>query len=452
MKLQRFKEKNKKQKVIIIFTITCVLLITGVFLYKTFASFQVIKNEDLINGDVSDPGDIYFAFYKDNKIQKEMPTKEQGYVLDEEKSYCGITGGSDSNIKVHVTEDNMIHVSGVTTSRTKCNLYFVKGIYLLGKGIPFALEGEDGLYEVKHDDVSGTLNDEGFAVEEYRYAGSNPNNYIRFNDEDWRIIGLVNVMTDENNTVEQRVKIVKKDTIGMYSWDSCSNVNYNRGINEWSQADANILLNDFYYNSKNGQTCYISFNNQTSSCDFNSIGIKEKTKLQIEEVIWNTGAVLTTTLTFNDAYKEERSTQIGKTCLNSDHCNDDIERTYKWKGNIALMYPSDYGYSISDKSCSNLSKEVESSYGMDCRNHSWISFSEKTQWLLSPGNNKNEAYVCFALLLDGRVVAPRCYYGNSVGDGYIYLRPALYLKNNVKIKYNEKDGSLEAPYDLQQIL
>ena len=207
MKLQKFKEKNSEQKSIILFTVACVLLITGVFLYKTFANFQVIKNEDLINGSIEDPGDIYFAFYKDNKIQKEMPIKEQGYVLDEEKSYCGVTGGNDYDIKVHVTEDNMIHVSGVTTSRTKCNLYFVKGIYILGKGIPFASEGEDGLYEVTHDDR--TL-DGKWKITEYRYAGQDPDNYIRFNDEDWRIIGLVNVLVPQgegSEKVEQELKL-----------------------------------------------------------------------------------------------------------------------------------------------------------------------------------------------------------------------------------------------------
>ena len=168
MRLEKFREKDNKRIGIIVFTIVCILLVSGVILYRTFAIFEVNNNFNVINVSVEDPGDIYFAFYKDEQIQKEMPKKEDGYVLDESKSYCGVTGGNDSDIKVFVTEDNMIHVSGVTTSRTKCNLYFVRGVYILGKGIPIVESGE-GLYEVKHDGV--TEINEGFKTTEYRYAG-----------------------------------------------------------------------------------------------------------------------------------------------------------------------------------------------------------------------------------------------------------------------------------------
>ncbi len=67
----------------------------------------------------------------------------------------------------------------------------------MGKGISLVSEG-DGLYIVKHDNLSGTVNDPGFQTTEYRFAGKAPDNYITFNDELWRIIGLVNVMVDDN--------------------------------------------------------------------------------------------------------------------------------------------------------------------------------------------------------------------------------------------------------------
>ncbi len=126
MKLQKFKERNNKQKSIILFTIACVLLITGVFLYKTFASFQVIENEDLINGNVSDPGDIYFAFYKNGKLTKEIPTEEEGdFFLDENASYCGVLETKDENIKLSFnSETRDITITGAHTTHTKCYLYF----------------------------------------------------------------------------------------------------------------------------------------------------------------------------------------------------------------------------------------------------------------------------------------------------------------------------------------
>ena len=125
MKLKKFKERNNKQIGIIIFTITCILLVSGVMLYRTFAIFEVKTNQNVIKGIVQDPGDIYFAYYVDEKIQKEMPQKNEGYILDEEKSYCGELGSKDESIIPTLNEEDWsITVKGMKTSRTKCNLYF----------------------------------------------------------------------------------------------------------------------------------------------------------------------------------------------------------------------------------------------------------------------------------------------------------------------------------------
>ncbi len=467
MKLQKFKEEKKNQKVIILFTITCVLLITGVFLYKTFASFQVIKNEDYINGSIEDPGDIYFAFYKDNKIQKDMPQKEDGYILDEENSYCGVTGGTDPKLKVTLNPDNWsIVVEGVTTSRTKCNLYFIKGAYILGKGIPTVTEG-NGLYEVKHDGVSGTIKDEGFKQTEYRYAGSNPDNYIKFNEEEWRIIGLVNVMTSEE-TVEQRVKIIRKDSIGNLTWDSSSiDINIGRGINEWSQADLMKLLNpgyennhsndsdikfnnSLYWNSQNGK-CYSYYNNGSKDCDFTQTGMKEKFKDPIEEVIWNTGSNEPTGYAadsygnVNRFYQYERSNNNGKICdTTNPECNDQVERKTTWKGKVALMYPSDYGYASSGGSIDGRSKCLAKSLNAwgsstitECNQNDWLYVNQYEQTITSVGRS-SDSYGKFDIDKD-----------HVAADGTNndrYTRPVLYLKNNVKITSGK--GTEENIYEI----
>ncbi len=411
MKLQKFKENNRNQKGIIIFTIACVLLITGVFLYKTFASFQVIKNEDLINGDVNDPGDIYFAFYKDNKIQKDMPQKEDGYILDEENSYCGVTGGTDPKLKVTLNPDNWsIVVEGVTTSRTKCNLYFIKGAYILGKGIPTVTEG-NGLYEVKHDGVSGTIKDEGFNQTEYRYAGSDPDNYIKFNDEDWRIIGLVNVMTSEE-TVEQRVKIIRKDSIGELTWNTESE-------NNWVNASLKTLLNEGNYYKRTEE--------------FSDTGLNEKSKVMIEEVIWNLGGNDSSVLTVSEFYNLERGTKI----YNGNQTT--------WKGRVALMYPSDYGYSvggITREECLKLNKEG-SGWGSEseCDENAWIVKDENNYLtIMAQSNPKGNLFIIFQKHLTG---------GFPV-DWKQQVLPVLYLKTSVKIK--DGKGIESNPYNLSVTL
>lgn len=121
MKLERFKEKDKKKIGIIIFTISCLLLVAGVYFYTSFALFEQNQNFNVINGSVQDPGDIYFTFYKDNVITKSMPTKEEGYILDATKSSC--TKGATPELD---TETWNIKVLNMTESRTKCTLYFEK--------------------------------------------------------------------------------------------------------------------------------------------------------------------------------------------------------------------------------------------------------------------------------------------------------------------------------------
>lgn len=49
---------------------------------------------------------------------------------------------------------------------------------------------------------------------DYRYYGADPNNYVWYNEELWRIISVGNVKVNENDTVgETRVKIVKADIL-----------------------------------------------------------------------------------------------------------------------------------------------------------------------------------------------------------------------------------------------
>ena len=47
-----------------------------------------------------------------------------------------------------------------------------------------------------------------------RYEGSNPNNYVSFNDELWRIIGVFG----------DNIKLVRSEELGKLSWDSSDNI------------------------------------------------------------------------------------------------------------------------------------------------------------------------------------------------------------------------------------
>ena len=58
MKLKRFKERDHKRMGIVIFTLLCIFLVSGVILYRTFAIFEVKTNQNMIKGKVGDMGEI----------------------------------------------------------------------------------------------------------------------------------------------------------------------------------------------------------------------------------------------------------------------------------------------------------------------------------------------------------------------------------------------------------
>jgi len=129
MKLERFKEKNSKKNGIILFTITCIFLIAIVFFYNSFALFETKENFNLIEGNLESPGDLYFAYYVDDEITLDVPTKDSGYTLSS-KSNCtnGVTVSWDpTNWQASL---NFSEYNNEKHSRVKCNLYFEGFSYL----------------------------------------------------------------------------------------------------------------------------------------------------------------------------------------------------------------------------------------------------------------------------------------------------------------------------------
>lgn len=98
-----------------------------------------------------------------------------------------------------------------------------------------AVSGQNGIAEVTHTD--STLTSETMKTTEYRYVGANPNNYLSFNNETWRMIGLVN--TPEGG----RVKIVRNTPLrDAVAKNSTAN-------NNWSTSELQTYYSNTYYNS-----------------------------------------------------------------------------------------------------------------------------------------------------------------------------------------------------------
>ena len=253
-----------------------------------------------------------------------------------------------------------------------------------------------------------------------RYVGATPKNYILFNNEMWRIIGVFNdiVTIDEKGIAktENLIKIIRNDSLGEYSWDtSDSSINYGYGINEWSQAKLMYELNTDYLDTSktNGTTLwYNGLNNSKNGIYDYSKNIKNEYIDKIETVRWNLGGSSSANAHVKTHYNQERGT------THISNPSDRVTRTNTWDGKIALMYPSDYGYASTDASCRN---SINNNY---CKNNNWL-YNNTYQWTLSPYSSN----VSHTLNI---------YPGGLVGDcgnfGILRnVRPSIFLKKNILV-------------------
>lgn len=84
------------------------------------------------------------------------------------------------------------------------------------------------------------------ALTDYRYVGKKPNNYVEFNDEIWRIIGVFTV-DDGTGKKEERLKIIRDESLRNLSWDNkdtTTGAEGEFGKNNWPDARLNYLLNE----------------------------------------------------------------------------------------------------------------------------------------------------------------------------------------------------------------
>ena len=308
------------------------------------------------------------------------------------------------------------------------------------------------------DTCTYTLAYDGTTDNNLRYVGANPCNYVKVDDEYWRIIGLMNNIDDGTGKKETRIKLIRNESIGTYSWDTSeSSINSGYGVNEWSQADLMKLLNPGYESESVGGSLY--YNNSsgncssysgTIACDFTTTGLKTNLKKLVGTTLWNTGTNGTNDYSSasnglaSHFYSYERSSNNGKICPSGSYCNDTVTRTTTWNGKIGLMYLSDYGYATSGGTSMNrtscLAKELYNWDGAsDCYNNDWLYNSSNSQWTISPFADSSFASYVFGVRDSGAVN-----YRHAYNAGLV--RPSVYLISKTSILGGE--GMLENPYTI----
>ena len=252
-----------------------------------------------------------------------------------------------------------------------------------------------GLYTITHAKDStlqiGTNED----ITEYRYRGASPKNYVTFNGETWRILGVFPT-DDGTGNIENRIKIVRNDSIGTKYWDTS-------GSNKWSVSSLGRELNSSYINTLNTNHAYD----------------------MIDNVKYYLGGYTNNTLTLNNMYSYERKISGSGTYYYSSNPNS-------WVGKIALMYASDYGYAAGDACTGNLSGYSSST----CTSNNWL-YNSNNEWLLAHvANGSGNSFLTY----NGGVSI------GSVSGNLRAVRPSLYLNSNVMIESG--DGTSSNPYKL----
>ena len=237
---------------------------------------------------------------------------------------------------------------------------------------------------------------------ELRYAGKNPDNYIEFNGELWRIIGVMPNMTyctgeygteTECNTTAtgSLVKIIRNDSLGSFPWDykgtGVGSSTSSFGSNDWSDSQLMLMLNgtnylktgydvnntklhnsytitsnivtgngyNFYnatysYLDGSGTTIYKPSSATTSSYTATSGTLYKKIEssalAKIATVKWDlygTNSYTTDAEGTPQAFYNKERNINGLGAVYTDASLPENRAVY-WYGKIGRMYPSDYGY------------------------------------------------------------------------------------------------------------
>lgn len=272
----------------------------------------------------------------------------------------------------------------------------------------------DGLY---YDSNSG----------EYYYRGANPNNYIEFNNEVWRIMSI-NPSGNLKIIKDERIDLtgysgIKSGTTNQGRFDAsgatgrrttgyCSNAYAQQnGCNAWAAMNtfANTGTGNYYASGQVTEDAELNtylnstYKNSLSDLQYVQTGMK-----------WNVGhaGVYNDTLTVSQL--------------------EDMEKTYTWTGDIALATKSEYIRAHGNTDCSNAKYLYDNNQNDTCKTTNYLYKSGYWYWLLSPDSSNAASEFATG---SGSVGNP----GASSQNGSV--RPVLHLKSNIKLSGNGGQSS-----------
>ena len=197
-----FKRKWRSYSRYVYIAVPCVLCCL-LCLYFAYSKFFVSEEQAVIRTTVGDfiYGDVVIGAYIDGEYSSTIPGKNDGYVVDKVSCDNGAFGEWNN--------DDWGLLTTNLSKRTKCNVYFKKGIKI---GNLVASVDELGKCPTVNEDgsvnVTGVEATDGYLCkakdaygDSYYYRGNVTNNYVKFADKYWRIVringdGTVRVIYD----------------------------------------------------------------------------------------------------------------------------------------------------------------------------------------------------------------------------------------------------------------
>ena len=314
-----------------------------------------------------------------------------------------------------------------------------------------------GLYTITHEADSTLQIGSTESITEYRYRGTNPKNYVTFNNEAWRIIGIFPV-DDGTGNIENRIKIIRNESIGYNSWDNGTTA-YNYGkqdnilllINNDDISKTNFLeKTDNYDIIMTAPEFCDGTNNWARPASLNTYlngtylpGLTSEAQSMIGNAKYYLGGYSDFNINSIQMYQYERKIS-GSTYYYGTNQNS-------WTGKLGLMYVSDYGYASSNCESNKLYDSTSNGTLNDvraCNDINWLygvinSGNSLGVWTITEhiASNAFKGRSVF-YYIDGSFSSMQvCGTGSSMNT-----YPTLYLTSNVQITGGS--GTSTDPYTL----
>ena len=299
--------------------------------------------------------------------------------------------------------------------------FFVLGMILPNINVKVVSMGEIDVDTVTSGD--GLYSDE-YTPGRYVYRGVNPNNYIEFNGELWRIVAKETDRTYKivrNEVLPEEMPFDRKDyrdsgSNGAGGTYCASDFN---GCNAW-------MVSDNYFNKYSDDTIFqgtvlkdSTLNTYLNKDYYNNLS--EESKRLIVDHNWNVGPVGNEIETYGDATEETVAID---------------ESSIKWNGKIALLQMSDVFFANSNLMDCNTRLKTDNNNEL-CKTTNYLIPGNGEYWLITPTAYSTDGV--FQVDFEGYFA-----YNSWNSDVPTKVRPAAYIDSN--IEFVSGDGTKDSPY------